>query len=214
MKKKHSDFPWFLIYTPVITVIIMLWYWNIQTGAGSMDILEKILGWLGMNDTMVGNIVIIAIAVTALCYTIGKLFSVNKAARDIKKVADTAPDNITEYVDSKHEALSQSISNANDNICNTIREDKLQLVKDLTSIKDNVGFLTTQRLTVPVQQSQLLSEITSLYELHDRDQATINSQKETIDLLDAQNAALKQQNAYLQQKLDELTPKYEQTLSL
>lgn len=214
MKKKHSDFPWFLIYTPVVTVIIMLWYWNMQTGAGFMDTLEKVLGWLGLDDTLVVNTVIIAIAIIALCYTLSRLFSVNKAARDIKKVADTAPENITEYVDGKHEALSKSISDASHSICKTISDDKIHFAEEITAIKTNVGSLVSQRPTVPVQQSQLLSEITSLYKLHDRDQAAINSQAEKINLLEAQNDALKQQNAYLQQKLDELTPTHEQTLSL
>ena len=214
MKKKHSDYPWYLIYTPIITVIIILWYWNIQTGVGTMDVLEKVLSWLGMNDTMVSNIVIIAIAIIALCYTISKMHSTNKAAKDIKKVAETAPKNITEYVDSKHEDLSKTVSDASERICQTIYSDKIYFVEEIATIKTNVGSLVFQRPTVPVQQSQLLSEVSSLYALHDRDQATINSQKEKINELETQNADLKRQNAHLQKKLDELTPRQEQTLTL
>lgn len=214
MKKRHSDFPWYLIYTPIITVIIILWYWNMQTGAGTMDILETILEWLDMNDKTVANIVIIAIAMIALCYTISKMYSTNKAARDIKKVADTAPENITEYVDSKHEDLSKTVSDASNRICQTISDDKVHFAEEIATIKNNVGSLVSQRPTVPVQQSQLLSEIGSLYALHDRDQATINSQKERINELETQNAYLKHQNTRLQKRLDELTPKQEQTLTL
>lgn len=214
MKKKYSDFPWYLIYTPLITVYIILWYLDKQTGDGSMDILEKVLRWLGLDDTLTSNALIVAIALIALLYIVIQWLCTNHALKNIEKVTKTAPENISEYVDTKHESLSKSISDASDSICKTISDDKIHFAEEITAIKTNVGSLVSQRPNVPVQQGQLLSEISSLYALHDRDQATINSQKEKINRLKVQNADLKQRNAYLQQKLDELTPKQKQTLTL
>ena len=179
-----------------------------------MDILEKFFRWLGWDDTLTANVLIIAVAIIAVVYVITKWISTSKKLKNIDDVVKTAPENIREYLDGGKQSLQDSISNASEDICQAIASDKVHFAEKLAAIEKNTDLLTAQRPTVPVQQSQLLAEINSLYAMHDRDQRTIAAQKEKIDFLQSQNTMLKQQKAYMQKKLDKLTPKHEQDLSV
>lgn len=206
MKKKCSDFPWYLIYTPIVFVVFALWFWDWQTGDNTMDVLEKILIWLGIDNKLVVNVLIIALAFGAFLYIVVKWFATSKKLKAIAKVTDTAPENVTQYVDDIHADLDAAIKDASNDICNLIDKDKLALAQDLAVIKSNTSFIISHRSEAPVQQSQLLSEIASLYALHDRDQDTISEQKEEIQRLMVQNSKLAQQNKRLQEELKELRP--------
>lgn len=172
-----------------------------------MDILEKFIRWLGWDDKITANALIIAIAIIALIYTIAKWISTSKKLKNINNVAKTAPKNIQEYLDKGQQNLQDSISNASTNICKTISDDRVRFAEKLAAIEKSTDFLTAQRATVTVQQGQLLAEVSSLYALHDRDQALVRTLQE-------ENALLKQEKAQLQRKLDELRPRPVQTLSL
>lgn len=206
MKEKRSDFPWYMIYTPIGFVIFALWYWDRQTGDNTMDILEKILNWLGMDDKLVVNVLIIALALIAFLYIVVRWFATNKNLKAIKKVTDTAPENVKQYLDDNHAALDAAIKDASNDICDAIEKDKLNLAQDIAVIKSNTGFIMNHRSEAPVQQSQLLSAISSLYASHDKDQHTISEQKEEIQRLKDQNAKLAQQNKRLRDELKELRP--------
>ena len=103
--------------------------------------------------------------------------------------------------------ICSAISNASTNICKTISDDRVRFAEKLAAIEKSTDFLTAQRATVTVQQGQLLAEVSSLYALHDRDQALVRTLQE-------ENALLKQEKAQLQRELDELRPRPVQTLSL
>lgn len=207
MAKKHSDFPWYMIYIPIITMVMAMCYWYAQMGDGSMDTLEKILSWLGMDDKLVVNILIVVLVLGAFLYIAVRWFATNKKLKQIQSVIDTAPKNIKQYADDKHADLDTAIKDASNRICNSIDREKLVFAQDIAAIKSNTGFMMNHRPEAPVQQSQLLSEISSLYALHDRDQDTISEQKEEIRRLKAQNAKLAQQNKALQAEIKELRPK-------
>lgn len=187
MEKTKPNFPWYLIYTPIVTVIVAIWYWCVSTGDVPMDILEKVLIWLKLDDKMVTNIVIIALAILAFLYIFVKWFGTSKTLKAIREVSDTAPEAVKKHI-------SSSCSDLGEKICNSINEDKLRISNDIAKIEANTSFLMTQRVTAPVQQNQLFSEISSLYAIHDRDQQRISALKEEI-------ANLREEQHSNQQKL-------------
>lgn len=138
-----------------------------------MDVLERILNWLGLDDKLIVNVLIIMLILAAFLYIAVRWFSANKKLKEIKRVTDTAPQNVKQYVDDMQSALSTSVKDASTEICNTISNDKIALAQDIAVLKANTDFLMNQRPEAPVQQGQLLSEISALYALHDRDQQTI-----------------------------------------
>lgn len=242
MKKKISEFPWYLIYTPIMAVVLISWYLGVETGDSAMEIpeiLEKILNWLGLNEHLITSLVIIAIAVIALIYIVVKWFSANIKLKNIEEVAQTAPENIKQYVDAQHGSINKAISDTHGDITQKISDSCEGINKNISDTREEIkgaiaevrvgiGTLIGARSTAPVQQSQLLGDIHSLFAVHDKDQQTIAAQKETIcslkqhitDLqrqnveLQRQNAELQQQNVGLRNELDNLTPDHGPTLSL
>lgn len=199
MKKTRPDFPWYMIYTPIIAVIIAMWYWDTQSGEASMGIFEKILNWLGVNDQTAANLVIICIAILALLYIVVRWFSTSDRLKNIEKVANTAPTDITEHIDA-----------ANSKICDAIQTDKTALVKDISAINANTGNMAqqlnaimTQRADLPVQQSQIIAEIASLYNAHDESQKTISSLKKRVFNLEKKVVQLTGQLEKAEQELQE-----------
>lgn len=195
MKNKLSEFPWYMVYTPILTILMGLWIWDNQTGEKSMDVLEKVLTWLKLDDTMVTNVVIIALVLLAVLYIFIRWFGTSKKLKAIKEVSDTAPEALKKHI-------SSSCTDLGERICNSISEDKLRISNDIAKIEANTSFLMTERATAPVQQKQLFSEISSLYAVHDRDQHLISILREENALLKAQNAELKKNNQKLCFKLD------------
>ena len=199
MKEKDSGFPWYMIYTPILFVIFALWYWDWQTGDNTMAIFKEIINWLDINDRWVTVIGLLAAAIVVVQQTISKMRSSNKDIRSIKQVADTAPKDIKNHIDAANAEISKSMV-----------ENKVVLAQIETRTEGIAQHLTAvmaNRPEAPVQQGQLIAEISGLYALHDADQRTIASLREQIAGLEREKEALERQNTTLQQKLDSLEPK-------
>ena len=187
-----------MVYTPICFVVFAMWYWDQQTGDNTMAIFDEILEWLDINDRWVTAIALLAAAVIGVLQAISKLRNSNKDIRSIKQVADTAPKDITTHVDA-----------AKNEICNSMVENKVVLAQmnaRTEGIAQQLTAVMVQRSEAPVQQSQLLSEISSLYALHDNYQHIISEQRDEIQRLKDQNAKLEQQNKRLRNELKELRP--------
>ena len=159
MKKEKSEFPWYLIYTPVFTIVVMQWCSDIVLGDDSVDILEKFLEWIGLGKDSVLTIVLIAVSIIAVCYVISRLVSANKDLKKIGGIAETAP-----------EKLSNQMSGVERNICNKLNENDKQYSRDLIEIKNStravqrqVEIINLHRNDVPIQQKDMQLFISQLY---------------------------------------------------
>ena len=164
MEKTKPRFPWYFICTPIATIAVSLWYWCVSTGDNSMDILERILDWLNVNDRAAAAIVIVCFAAIGVGYMIVRWFFTNARLKNIENVANSAPSDIKGHIDT-----------ASQTVCHTIQSERNELTDKLAAIRattDNtaqqINFLTMQRPDVPVQQGELIGLISSLYTKNDQ----------------------------------------------
>ena len=162
-----------------------------------MEFFEKTLNWLGLNDKTITNLVMICIAVLAFLYIVTRWLSTNKRLKNIEKVANTAPTDITEHIDA-----------ANSNICNAIQADKTALVDNIATIRTSTGNIAqqlnsmmTQRAELPVQQSQIIADISKLYIAHDESQKTISFLKKKVRNLEKKVEQLTEELQKAEQEL-------------
>lgn len=210
MKKIFSKFPWYMIYVPVITLILIVWRLNIMSGDDSVDVLEKILNWLGLSEQIISNIVIIALALFAVVFTIAKLISSIKLLKEIEATTKMTP-----------KTLGSNIDEAEKNICNKIDDGKLNFAKDITEIQSSTSAVQRQiedfrqpRQDVPMQQSELIAVIHGLYTHHDQDRQEISTLRAKVQQLESRNAGLSEKNQQLKNRNAELREENQQLKSV
>lgn len=194
MEKNHSKFPWYVIYAPVIALVLITWRLDTESGDGPMDVLERILNWLGLDNNTISNIVIIAIAVIVSIYIVTRWISTNKRLKSINDVAETAPGSLDERIKETGKGICEKIDN----------QDRF-LIRDITEIKSSTSAVQRQienfnksRQDVPIQQDSLIAIIHEIYSQHDRDQQTIAGMRTEINRLEAENANLKRKKQELE----------------
>ena len=186
MEKPKSNFPWYFIYTPIVTAIVAIGYWSVATGDVPMDILDRILNWLNVNDRAAAVIAIVCLALIGVGYMIARWYSTNVRLKKIESVANSAPADISQHIDT-----------ASQTVFNSIQSEKNELTEKLATIRtttDNmaqqINFLTAHRNDVPIQQDQFMGGISSLYALHDKQAQIILDLTEKLRISEEKNAKL------------------------
>lgn len=199
MKKTKPSFPWYFIYTPIVTAVVAIWYWRVSTGDVSMDILDRILNWLNVNDRAAAVIAIVCLALIGVCYMIAHSRSANTRLKKIEDVANSAPGDISKQIDT-----------ASQTVCNSIQSEKNELTEKIATIRattDNmaqqINFLTAQRDGVPIQQDQFMIGISSLYAQNDQQARKILYLERKVHILEEKNAKLTVRAQRAEQRLQQ-----------
>lgn len=186
MEKPKSNFPWYLIYTPIITTLVAIWYWCVSTEDASMDILDRILNWLNVNDEAATVITIVCLALIGVGYMIVRWYSTNARLKKIEEVANSAPGDISKQIDTASQTICYSIQAEKNDLT-----DKLATIRTTTdNMAQQINIFTAQRSDVPVQQGKLVADISSLYALRDSQAQTILDLKHKVHILEEKNAKL------------------------
>lgn len=195
MKKERWSFPFYLVYTPIITWLMLDHIWKSKMEDGSMSTLEQVPVWFGIDNELIVNILMLVMVLAAIIYVLVRWFFTNKTLRGIKDVTDTAPADIKNHISDAQSALQKSMM-----------EDKVALHNRLSDINAktdsmarDVRDIMKERPAAPIQQDQLLGQIVAMYAQHDADQKQIQELKD-------ENLRLAQENQELKSELKELKP--------
>lgn len=209
MKKKDgSQFPWYMIYTPAVTILLIMWVLDTSSGDGSVDVLEKILQFLEVNERTVVCILVIAASLFALVFVITKWISTNKHLESIDAVASSAPEEldkkITETGTMVYEKVAQKIDGQDRSFIKDISDIKAcaaEIRGGTATVQQQLMNFSKPQEGVSIQQGELISIIHEIYERHDRDQQEIINLRARVSQLEEQNKELLEKNQELEKSL-------------
>lgn len=147
-----------------------------------MDIVQLLLTWADVDEKTKTSIVIVCFAVIALLYTVGKWFATSQKLKQIES-------NVA-HIPSEHREIKASITATKEDIQNSISLAR----SDTQQMNQRLDYLLSPKVEYPVLRGKLLTEISELYELHDKD-------KDKIADLERENADLKKQVHTLEREL-------------